>query len=226
MRKLILAMLVLTSFTLIGFVGQASAVPTIDGIVDVGEWVLADLHTFSTDPNEGDVPNEYDIAALRVLHVDTGGADDGLYFRIDMYDTPTTAGGPGSSGDEAFVRVLIDFDGDGDADFHTDFNGALFPGDEIYSVYSGTPALGTYLGNGDGAIGDVFEFFLPESFFDVFFEISPSTGFRVRSDNNGTPADDFLPNEGFTTGIPEPSSIILIGSGILGLAGIRRRFNA
>lgn len=201
-----------------------AAIPTLDGMIGLGEWALADQFTSASDPNEGDIPDQYDIRRLLVQHEDSSTPDDGLYFRVDTFDDPTLVGGTNSFGSEAFVRVLIDFDGDVSPDLFLDFNDAKDPGDILLGVYT-SPAFeaGSFIGYGSGVVGQfpggVYEFFLPELLYNGGV-VGNKTGFRVRLDNSGDEPDDSLPNAGFTTPIPEPNTILLLGSTLLGLLGL------
>lgn len=201
----------------------AFVVPTIDGMLTVAdEWAIDELHTSATDINEGGIPDSRDIWRLLVKNADLGAASDGLYFRVDTFDTPTLTGGPDSGGVETFTRIFIDFDGDLVADRGIDFNDAFDPGTGTLGVYNGT--FTTKFGEGDGDVdesaGGFYEFYLPESLYGAGNSVSSTTGFRVRLDDSGSNEDDFLPNSGFTTAIPEPGTLLLLGSGLFGLLGV------
>jgi hypothetical protein len=54
-------------------------------------------------------------------------------------------------------------------------------------------------------------------------ESPAEVGVFLRLDNAGEDNDDRLPNSGFQYGVPEPGSMMLLGMGILGLFGLRRK---
>jgi len=226
MKKTILMFLTVIGVMSLG-VSQAHAViPTIDGTAGGGEWNLVDQFTIANDPNEAGIPDAYDIQRLLVQQEDTGGANDGLYFRIDTYADPTLTGGTNSLGAQVFVRTLIDFNGDNVPDLFLDFNDANDPGLQKFGVYT-SPLFspGSFIGYGSGAVGQfaggIYEFYLPETLFNGNL-VSAGTGFRVRLDNNGDEPDDSIPDSGFTHPVPEPGTMLLMGMGLLGLFGFRK----
>lgn len=201
--------------------GNALAVPSIDGTIGPGEW-SAGLIINSFDPNEGGIPDDYDIFRVAMIQENSGGSDDGLYILIDLYGTPTF-----TSLDETnppfpvSYRTAIDVNRDGD------FNDAV---DRIFdfratgfTVFDGTGTAIADTGTEFILGPDVVEFFIPEdmlggpfSSFDTF----------TRLDNGGEPADDRVPDRGFDTTIPEPATMALFGSGLLGALGYARRKSA
>lgn len=210
-----------------GFAASAYAVPTIDGMLTFGTEWDPPLHTLAFDPNEVAIPDEYDISSLLVKFEDAGAASDGLYFRINLFDDPTLTGGTNSFGAEVFVRALIDFNGNGVPELGLDFNNAADPGAGLLGVYTNTATFSaaSLIGYGSGAVvegpGGFYEFYLPESLYNGN-SVGSLTGFRLRLDNSGDEPDDSLPNSGFTRPLPEPGTLFLLASGLIGLAGLRR----
>lgn len=226
-NKILVTIFALTTIV-IGFGGNAFAViPTIDGFLTVGTEWDAPLNTAAFDPNEGGIPDAYDMFRLLVKHEDTGGLSDGLYFRVDLFGTPTLTGGTNSFGAEAFVRTLIDFDGNALPDLGLDFNNAADSGLGLLGVYTNTAtfSLASFIGYGGGSVleaaGGFYEFYLPESLYNGN-SVSTGIGYRLRLDNNGDEPDDSLPNTGFTTPVPEPQTLFLFASGLLGLMGLKK----
>ena len=226
MRKILWIFLGLIGAMTLGMSQAHAVIPTIDGTAGVGEWILANQHTIAGDPDEAGIPNQYDIQRFLAQHENTGGANDGLYFRVDLYDTPTLTGGTNSLGAEVFVRAFVDFDGNGTADLFLDFNDAQDPTLQKFGVYtSASFSAGSFIGYGSGAVnqspGGIYEFYLPETLYNGG-SVGTLTGFRLRLDNNGDEPDDSLPESGFTTPLPEPGTMALLGMGLLGLFGFKK----
>lgn len=226
MRKTLWIFLGLIGAMTLGMSPAHAVIPTIDGTAGVGEWVLASQHTIAFDGNEGGIPDQYDIQRLLVQHENTGAGTDGLYFRVDLFGTPTLTGGTNSLGAEAFLRAFVDFDGNGTADLFMDFNDAQDPAVQKFGVYtSATFSAGSFIGYGSGAVGQfaggIYEMYLPETLYNGG-SVGTLTGFRLRLDNNGDEPDDSLPESGFTTPLPEPGTMALVGMGLLGLFGFKR----
>ena len=205
---------------LAGATAPAMALPVIDGVMGAMEWDGFFVQAF--DLNEGGITDSWDISEVRIVQENSGGVSDGLYFLMKTYAAPTFAGGPGSFGDEAFFQFVLDINGNGlfaDAvDRRIRLNDPL--ASHAVTIRDGTGAL---LGAGTGALGSVIEFFAPESLFTTTdFSLLKGT---AQLDNSGTEPDDQIPDEGFFTPTPEPTSLSLLGFGVLGLLGtsFRRR---
>lgn len=207
---------------LLAFTGSAAAVPSIDGVNSLGEWTSG-LIINTADPNEAgagilNIPDDYDISRVAMIQENSGGSDDGIYVLIELYGNPTfTSLDITPPIDPVFYTTGLDVNRDGDfldaEDRIFDFRATGF------TVYdgSGTPIADT---GASGLEDSVVEFFIPEdmlggplSAFDTFTLL----------DNAGAPADDRAPDDGFSTTIPEPTSMLLFGSGLLGALGYRRR---
>ena len=70
-------------------------------------------------------------------------------------------------------------------------------------------------------MSSVVEYFIPDDMFASFPNFTWQT--LTLLDNGGEPADDRIPNSGFDTPIPEPATMMLFGSGLLGALGFVRR---
>lgn len=215
MRKLTLA--VAAAF-LFAFAGNALATPSVDGINTLGEWTSG-LIVNGFDINEAGIPDAYDISRVAMfMETGGGGAGNGLYVLVELYGTPTfTSLDVLPPIDPVFYSTGIDVDLDGAftsaADRIFDFRSTGF------TIYDGTGSA--VAGSPSAVMGSVVEYFVPSSMFASF----PIGSFQTFSllDNAGGPDDDRIPNEGFNTTIPEPTSMLLLGSGLLGALGFSRR---
>lgn len=208
------------SFMVTGGLGARNAfavIPTIDGIFSVGEWDGFIGQGF--DPNEAAIPDAYDLSEMRLIFEDTGGASDGLYALLLTYAAPSlvdTGVGP----PPALISLLLDSNGDLDFADSVDFftSHTLAAG---FDVFDGTSAL--ILDGVEGThfkLASVIEYFIPES---VLSGWPYSTfGSFALYDNGGDAPDDRLPNSGFTTPIPEPQTLFLFASSLLGLMGLKK----
>ena len=219
MKKVTLAVLIAS--LLVFAAGDAFALVSADGINSAGEWV-AGLILDTFDVNEGGVPNlpdSYDMSRIAMFQgAGTQGA--GLYVLIELYAAPTFVSldpFPFPTLDPVFYTTGLDIDGDGlftsASDRILDFRATGF------KVFDGTGADVT--GASSAVMGSAVEYFIPSAVFGSF----PLGGFNTFSllDNGGAPQDDQVPDSGLTTTVPEPTSMILFGSGLLGALGAVRR---
>lgn len=219
MRKLAMVLMVAGFVVGLSFT-NAMAIPTINGTVVAGEWNNPIVHVY--DGAEAGIPDNWDIKELFIIQENSGGAGDGLYFRIDVYGSPTTAGEDGVSGNEAYSYSWMDYDNNGSIDDNIEAN--FLGGDEI-RVNGSVVALGQ-LGVGPNA----WEFFVPEASLSALSLPGLTNSFRglTHLDGHGGSQDDDIPNSGRYTVVPEPGSVSLLGLSLLGLVGsiFRRKFMA
>ena len=202
------------------FAGNALAVPTIDGAIIGAEW-SSGLILNGFDPDEGAIPNTHDIYRVAMIE-ETGGAGNGLYLLVALYGVPTFTAAPVLTDGLVIYGTRFDLNLDGDStdaiDRYVTYSG---PATGTISVYNG---LGVAVGGAPTAsMGSVVEMYVPSAMFGTF----PTGGFNTFTflDNGGEPVDDFIPDSGFNTTIPEPTSVSLLGLGLLSLIGglVRRR---
>jgi len=201
---------------LLCFTSNASAV-VVDGINSALEWTSG-LIINAADLNEGAIPDAYDFKRMAMQ---TDGS--GLYILFELWDTPTLAMLPEIGSDDPFYRITLDLNGDGlfsGNDRRIDYN---FGGSGAIVVKNGSLVLVTDTGTGV-AMDDVVEIFIPGDMFSSF----PLGSFQTfaRLDNGGEPQDDRVPDQGFAKTVPEPASMLLFGSGLLGALGFRRKRHA
>lgn len=219
MKKLVLA---IGLASLLLFAGNAFAVPLVDGTNSVGEWTSG-LLISALDPNEAAIPNAYDISRVAMILASSGGATDGLYMLFETYSAPTLdkLGEVGAS--FPLYRTILDINMNGieeGNDRRIDYQ--KVGGVPTITVYDGSGVV--VLGSPSAALGSVVEMYVPSGMFASF----PMAGFQTftRLDNGGTPEDDNIPDSGWNK-TPEPASAMLLGFGLMGLAGaIRRKFKA
>ena len=218
MKKVTLA--VLMASLLVFTAGDAFALVSADGVNSAGEWVAGFIIN-TLDPNEvggpGDIPDSYDMSRIAMFQgAGTQGA--GLYVLIELYGAPTfTSLDPFPPIDPVFYATGLDVNGDGD---FTDADDRIFDFRALgFKVFDGTGADVT--GASSAVMGTAVEYFIPSAVFGGF----PLSSFQTFSllDNGGAPPDDRAPDAGFTTTVPEPTSMILFGSGLLSALGAVRR---
>ncbi|MBL7068993.1 MAG: PEP-CTERM sorting domain-containing protein [Candidatus Omnitrophica bacterium] len=212
MKKLYLMAMVVSAILL---AGNAFAITTanIDG-ADTGEWTS--LIISATDPNEAGLNDNYDIFKLGMILENNGDANDGLYIGIDLFGTPTLGNYPEAGSTTPFYQTLIDINMNGIIDGNDrEIFFKKVGGVNTLTVLdgAGNPVAGTP----QWAMGSVIEWFIPASMFSSF----PVGGFQTwtKMDNGAIAAEDLVPDSGWNTTIPEPSSMLLLGIGLIGFAG-------
>ena len=227
MKKGIFVVLFLGMMVLMTGNTYAIGVADINGYDD-GEWLNANLSAI--DPNEVGLDDNYDIWKIAMKIENNGNTDDGFYIGWMLYDVPTFDPYPDALNLRPSYSTILDLNS----------NGIVDGNDRRinYEWISGAPALSVLDGSGNTVVGSPLsamgtsgttagvEWFIPKSMFASF----PMGNFQSNSilSNGGIPMEDFIPDSGWSTTVPEPGSMALVGMGLFGFLGslYRRKFNA
>jgi len=226
-KILVLSILMIFVVMMVGFATQADALPILhfDQTEDGGKltWagevgnspMIGTQIKFGTITGEGTPLNDG-----MTLEISSGF----LNFSTGDWLSKDGSGGPGTiykwdGGGEFTLTGTVDY-GTGPV------TGELLTGEWAYPV-SATVSLAagtTFGGSGfDAKHPDLLDYFGLETYADFIFsntEISTSGDWWNGNDALVSEAD--ITNTG--TPIPEPATMLLLGSGLIGLAGLRRRF--
>lgn len=200
-------------------VTAAQASILIDGNAGIGEWVAPYMFS-ATDPKEALVDDEHNIRTL-LVQWDQSGPND-AYFRTDMWGIPNLTADTGW-GNNAYVEWQLDLNGDliGELNVRLEKKSTWLGGDGNIHYYIN----GVEYGAGYWGMGSIYEVMVPYSIASSFDWTNAKM--RVISESGGTSGDDNLPDSGWQPKTPEPGSMVLLGMGLLGFAGvIRRKFMA
>lgn len=221
-KKMFSVAVLVVGLLLVGKTAPAmAAVPIIDGVMGATEWDGFLIQGF--DPNEIVHLDQYDFSEIRAISDVTG-----TYFLVETYATPSLVDFFSGSATRAAISIALDYDGNGlftDAVDRLLNHTALANGTgQTFEVRDG---LGTLLLSGVEGVnfkmGSVAEYFIPAG---SGGDPIPSTLLGTAEyQDGGAAADDQLPDAGFFAPSPEPTSLSLLGFGVLGLLGtsFRRR---
>ena len=245
--KKALSMLALVMGVLLFGMSRAYAAvpPTIDGLLAPAEWDNYGYPYFLhvDDAHEIDIPDQYNIKSVTVLQ-EFGGSttastlDDGVYILIECFAPPSLVDEDhGISSQPAKVEMAGDFDGNGTIDIRMiayNMNDPLNPAvdDKVELCLGSGPcnpgsgillkgSLGFYGGVGNHERVGVFEFFIPTGLLTPVAPFPSTFIGYITYDNGGASPDDQV----FGMLIPEPSTMMMLGSALLGLIGYRKRFS-
>jgi len=233
MKKMLLVV-GMVSFLMIA--GDAFAFPTVDGSITGLEWDLSATGMIinANDLNEVftpyDISDDYDLSRVAmIIDKDGSGGNDGMYILYDLYGAPNLGKLPEITAKYPAFTTVFDMNKDGLLN-NNDRMVVLqkVSGTNTLSVYNAsTSLLGTLssFSVGTGTSG-VIELFIPDTMFVNFSSLSDFQTF-TELDNGGGPNEDYVPDSGWSTTIPEPTSMLLFGIGLLGCGRVvRRKFTA
>lgn len=138
------------------------------------------------------------------------------------YDVTYSADGSGTYNLNSATFVNT-FPGGPEGFIYVPHGSPLFPGDNLLMAEFTAGTVGAYQvdSNGDPILGSRMDFILGLTGAEGAF-IDPTTGDFLFS-TFGTGQDRIIEVQGFKAIVPEPGTLVMMGTGVLGLAGVVRR---
>jgi len=140
----------------------------------------------------------------------------------EWYDVTFSSDGLGTY-DLTSATYINSYPGGPEGFIYVPHGSPLFPGDNLLMAEYSAGTVGAYQvdGNGDPILGSRQDFILGLTGAEGAF-IDPLTGDFLFS-TFGSGSDSIYEVQGFVPTIPEPGTLALMGTGVLGLAGVIRR---